>query len=131
VLAYPNFNSSFVGYLKHKDMKNAENTIINGIDCKIDLIESATTKGSLVWNADQSEQVQAPPHTTIKFRVVCKNRQLAEDVNAELVRKAYQVARTHGCTMQHSGGMTSQWNATKFGATFHGENSALCADEMI
>lgn len=109
----------------------AKNISINGIDCKIDLIEISTAQGSMVWDESQTEQIQAPQHTTIKFRVTCKNRQLSEDVNVELVREAFAIARRHGCTMQHSGGMTSSSKAVKFGVTFHGEDSEICANEMI
>jgi len=112
-------------------MENTKSIKINGIDCQIDMIDQSTTQGSMGWNEAQTEQIQHPQHSTIKFRVTCRNRQLAEDANAELVRKAYAVAREYGCKMQHSGGMTSTWNAVKFGVTFHGDNSDICANEMI
>jgi len=104
---------------------------VNGITCTIDLVEKSTTEGRMIWNEAQTEQYKAPQHSTIKFRVTCQNRQLAVDANSELVRKAYAIANEQGCTMQHSGGMTSSWNAVKFGATFHGENSAICATELL
>ena len=116
-----------VGFtLQHQDMKN-----IKGISCTIDLLKTSTTEGGMVWNEAQTEQYQAPKHSTIKFRVICKNRQLAEDVNTHLVNEAYAIARRHGCTMQHSGGMTNNWNSIKFGATFHGENSEACVADLF
>ena len=111
---------------KHQDMKN-----IKGISCTIDLLKTSTTEGGMVWNEAQTEQYQAPKHSTIKFRITCQNRQLAIDANAHLVRLAYDIAKAHDCTMQHSGGMTNLWNAIKFGATFHGENSEACAADLF
>ena len=104
---------------------------IDGIVCTVDLLESTTTEGSMVWNEAQTEQYKAPQHSTVKCRVTCQNRQLSEDVNVFLVRESFAIAKRHGCKMQHSGGMTNNWNAIKFGVTFHGENSDVCANELL
>lgn len=118
----------FVGYLKLKVMKNAT---IYGVECTIDMIEQTNTNGRLVWNHAQTAQEMTPNHTTVKLRVICKTKELAEMADSRLIWKSNKLAEKHGCTAQHSGGMTNMKTAKKFGMTFHGENSAICAAELL